>query len=328
MIPTSFPIDFASKRMTSAVRTTGVSGLVAVGVAIMIAGSAHWCTPSASAQTSPPALSGRVVDEAGVLSSTARSDLSTLLEDHERETGNQLAVLTVRTLGGVPVEEYALDVARDWQLGTSENDNGVLFLLAIDDREMRIEVGYGLEGVLPDVTASRILRNEVRPFLRQGDYDGGVRAGVIAILSAIDGAYEPSEVSAESPPFGLGIMFLVIPSIFAFLGILSSGCARWFLFLFLMPFFLVAGFALTGSPTGGLIFLGLYILAYVVIQSHPKVKKLRETMKKEGSVRFGPMVIGGGSGRSGGSFGGFSGGGGGFSGGGGSFGGGGASGGW
>jgi uncharacterized protein len=272
-----------------------------------------------------PELTGRVVDEAGLLSQAVEEEIGTLLEDHERQSGNQVVVLAVRSLGGTTVEEYALEVARAWQLGTAENDNGVLFLLAIEDRDMRIEVGYGLEGDLPDVTASRILRNEVRPYLRQGDYDGGVRAGAVAILSAIDGAYDRGTIGGESPPFVFGLMFLVIPSIFAFLGILSSGCARWFLFLFLMPFFWVAGLALTGGAVGASIVLWIYVLVYVFAQALPKVRKLRETMKKEGSVRFGPMLIGGGG--SGGTFGGSSGSGG-FSGGGGSFGGGGASGSW
>ncbi|MDX1740414.1 MAG: TPM domain-containing protein, partial [Rhodothermales bacterium] len=120
-----------------------IAGWVAVSVAV--------------AQPTIPTLSGRVVDEAGVLSASAEREITTLLREQEIETGNQLAVLTIRSLGAMAVEEYALEVARTWQLGTEQNDNGVLFLLAIDDREMRIEVGYGLEGVLPDVTASRIL---------------------------------------------------------------------------------------------------------------------------------------------------------------------------
>lgn len=279
------------------------------------------------AQPSVPVLTGRVVDQAGVLSDSAEREVSAILKAHEDATSNQIAVLTVNSLSGYSVEEFSLAVAREWALGTANNDNGVLFLLAIDDREMRIEVGYGLEGSLTDATAGRILRNEVRPYLRNGDFDGGVRSGVMAIIGAATGTYVAREASGgEDPPFWFGLVFMIIPSFFVFMGVLSPGCARWFLFLFLMPFFWVSGLAITGSPYGAFIFVLIYAAVYIFLQSHPRVRVLRKTMKEKGSVKWGPFTISGSSAGFGG--GGSFGGGGGFSGGGGSFGGGGASGSW
>ncbi len=280
-------------------------------------------TLECAAQPAVPPLTGRIVDTADVLSPSAEDEIGELLRRHEQDTGNQVALLTVPSLQGLSVEEYALSVARSWALGQEGVDNGVLFLLAIEDRRMRIEVGYGLEGDLPDATAARILRNDVRPHLRAGDYDGGAKAGVGAILSALEGSYTPSDAGEFAPPVLFSIMFTVIPSIFAFMGIFTAGFARWFMFVFLVPFFWVAGFSITGSPAGGVVFVLLYAVVYIGAGFHPRVREIRETIKSEGSARVGPLVIGGGGGFSGG--GGF---GGGFSGGGGSFGGGGASGGW
>ncbi|MBT8399053.1 MAG: TPM domain-containing protein [Rhodothermia bacterium] len=304
------------KATRDALRTVVPLGILLIGLSDL-----------AMAQPSVPVLTGRVVDEAGVLSDSAEREIAAILKAHEDSTSNQIAVLTIKSLGGYSVEEYALAVAREWTLGTAQNDNGVLFLLAIDDREMRIEVGYGLEGSLTDATAGRILRNEVRPYLRNGDFDGGVRNGVMAIVGAITGTYVVSEASGgEDPPFWFGLVFMIIPSFFVFMGVLSPGCARWFLFVFLMPFFWVSGLAITGSPYGAFIFVLIYAAVYIFLQSHPRVRVLRKTMKDKGSVKWGPFTISGSSGGFGG--GGSFGGGGGFSGGGGSFGGGGASSSW
>ncbi len=290
---------------------------------------------AAQAQQAVPALTGRVVDNAAILSPPTEQTLTTLLENHEAATSNQVAVLTVASLEGEAIESFSLRVAEAWKLGTASNDNGVLLTVAVADRKMRIEVGYGLEGPLPDAVASRIIRNEMTPHFRQGDYDAGVLAGVQSILGAIEGTYTPAEDDAwqgDKPPFWFGLLFMIIPSIFVFFGIFSTGCARWFLFLFLTPFFAVSGFALTGSAVGTVVVLVLYFLVFFGAGLHPKVrairKKVREAQKTGKPVKVGPFTVsssGGGGWSSGG--GGFSSGGG-FSGGGGSFGGGGSSGGW
>ncbi len=284
------------------------------------------------AQQAVPALTGRVVDEAGILSAATRQTLSTLLSAHEAATTNQVAVLTVSSLDGETIEAFSLRVAEAWGLGTAENDNGVLLTVAVADRKMRIEVGYGLEGPLPDAVAGRIIRNEIAPHFRQGDYDAGVLAGVQSILGAIEGTYTPAEDDpwqGEKPPLWFGLIFLIVPSIFLFFGIFSTGCARWFLFLFLIPFFAVSGFTMTGAPWGVVAILVLYVAVFLGSSLHPKVRaireKVREAQKTGKSVKVGPFTVST-SGSSGG--GGWSSGGSSFSGGGGSFGGGGASGGW
>lgn len=288
------------------------------------------------AQPEVPPLTGRIVDRADMLSPETERLLAAQLAAHEDSTGNQVAVLTVESLEGAPIEDYALEVARTWALGQEEFDNGVLLLVAEQDRKMRIEVGYGLEGPLPDAIASRIIRHELRPAFRQGDFDGGVRAGVSAILGAIEGTYTPPEGSSQDTPWPArivgGLMFLFIPSLFAFMALLGSGCTRWFLFVFLCPFYFAAGSILTDAFTGGMTVLALYVVTFVGLQRHPTIQRWSEKVEaaaeKGEAATIGPFTISTGGSGGGFSSGGFGGGGGGFSGGGGSFGGGGASGGW
>ena len=176
-------------------------------------------TFTVSAQIKIPDHGGVWVhDEANVLSAGTRSELEYLLKAHRDSTSNQIAILTVSTLEGDDIDLYANRVFREWKLGDAQKDNGVLFLVAVNDRKMRIEVGLGLEGVLTDALSSRINRNEVAPFFRQGDYDGGIRAGTLAIISAIKGEYKN-----ENPGKGKGsrnpwitliiiIIFIIIAS--------------------------------------------------------------------------------------------------------------------
>ena len=279
------------------------------------------------AQQAVPPLTGRVVDQADILTPATENVITMLLAAHEEATSNQVAVLTISSLQGETIEGFSIRVAETWALGTAENDNGVLLLVALNDREMRIEVGHGLEGDLTDALANRIIRGEMRPRFREGDFDAGVLAGVQSIVGTIEGTYTPPETSVEGePPFWFGLIFLLFPSIFAVIGILSSGCMRWFMFLFLIPFYSVGGFVVTGSGVGMLIILGIYAAVYIGSGFHPKIKAAHKGEK----VKIGPFTMTGisssGSWSSGGG-GGWSGGGG-FSGGGGSFGGGGSSGGW
>ena len=159
-----------------------------------------------------PFLSGRVVDEAGILSPAAEEVLTRTLEELESSTGAQVAVLTIPSLGDEALEDYSLRVAETWKLGGAERDDGVLFLVARDDRKMRLEVGHGLEGAIPDVLAGRILDNLVRPPFRGGDFDGGVGAGVDAVAALIRGenaeAVVPPPAATGVPmPQGCAVMF-------------------------------------------------------------------------------------------------------------------------
>lgn len=145
-----------------------------------------------------PELWGTPVhDEAGVLSADYIHRLEELLRANEDSTSNQIAVLIIRTLDGYPIEEFALQVSEKWKLGRAGKDNGVLLLVVTDDRKLRIEVGYGLEGVLPDALASSIIRNEIAPYFRRGDYEGGIQAGVVSIVRAIAGEYKADRPAAR-----------------------------------------------------------------------------------------------------------------------------------
>lgn len=141
-------------------------------------------------QRAVPAHEGIWVhDEAHILSAQTVQALEYQLQAHRDSTSNQIAVLIVPSLDGDDIDSYANRVFNDWKLGNKTNDNGVLLLIALQEKRMRIEVGQGLEGVLTDLMSSRINRNEVAPHFRVQDYDGGVQAGVSAIIQVIKGEY-------------------------------------------------------------------------------------------------------------------------------------------
>ena len=121
-----------------------------------------------------PFMSGRVVDNAELLPRATRERIGATLAAHESATGNEIAVLTVPTLDGESIEGYATRVFDAWKLGKKGKDNGVLLIVVPQDRRLRIEVGYGLEGTLPDVVASRIIRDVMTPAFKGGDYDRGI----------------------------------------------------------------------------------------------------------------------------------------------------------
>ncbi len=142
------------------------------------------------AQLPVPELRGiRIHDEAKVLSAGFVNTLEHQLKAYEDSTSNQISVLVIKTLQDEPLEEYALRVAETWKLGQAGKDNGILLLIAIDDRKVRIEVGEGWEGVVPDAIASQIIRNEIAPAFRQNNYEGGISAAVKALIQAIGGEY-------------------------------------------------------------------------------------------------------------------------------------------
>lgn len=142
------------------------------------------------AQRTVPEHGGKWVhDEANILSEATKSELETILKAERDSTSNQIAVLIIPSLDGDAFEDYSLRVAEKWKLGQKDKDNGVLLLISINDKLVRIETGYGLEGVLTDALSSRINRNEIAPHFRQGDFDGGVKAGVMAIIQSIKGEY-------------------------------------------------------------------------------------------------------------------------------------------
>lgn len=142
-----------------------------------------------------PPLSGRVVDLAHVLPPATTAQLSETLQAHETKTSNQVAVLIVTSLEDEPLFDFSHRVATTWKLGAKGIDNGVLLLIAIKERKIRLEVGYGLEGVLTDARSAQIIRHEIAPKFRAGDVPAGVTAGVLAVLHTIEGTYKAPEQS-------------------------------------------------------------------------------------------------------------------------------------
>jgi uncharacterized protein len=135
----------------------------------------------------PPAPTRWVTDTTGFLSSEARTQLDAKLESYEKQTGHQVVVWIGDTLGGAPLDEWAVKTFEAWKLGRKGHDDGLALFLFASDRKIAIEVGYGLEGVVPDAIANRVIQETMAPRLREGDRDGAVTAGVDAILAAIEG---------------------------------------------------------------------------------------------------------------------------------------------
>jgi uncharacterized protein len=159
----------------------------------------------------PPRADGYVTDRAGLLSSSARSELETVLRSFEDKTSNQVVVATFPSLEGDSLEDFSMRLAEAWKAGQKKRDNGVIFLIFKNDRKMRIEVGYGLEGVLPDALAGQIISQVVAPYFRKGDYSGGIVAGTDAIMKATQGEYKgvPRRERAD-PAAKLIVLFGVI----------------------------------------------------------------------------------------------------------------------
>lgn len=287
----------------------------------------------ANALTEVPYLSGRVVDQAGILSSPARDRISAMLKAHEDATGNQVAVLAVASLDGESVEDYAVRVFEDWKPGQRGKDNGVLVLVVPQDRRMRIEVGYGLEGTLTDAAASRVIRDLMTPRFREGNYDVGIEAGVTGIIQILEGR-QPRDPEAdwaaptrsaagfhvEAPDMPIAERILIslfvfgIIGLFTFIGLVTPGGMGWFLYVFLIPFWSMFPMALFGS-SAALGIVGAYGIGYplarLFITRMPWYRKAREDIKTKGFASIGGMTIRpGGSGSGGFSSGGFSGGGG------------------
>ncbi|NJN41471.1 MAG: YgcG family protein [Flammeovirgaceae bacterium] len=227
------------------------------------------------AQKPVPELWGvRVHDEAGVLKSSTVEQLEQQLKSFEDSTSNQIAILIINSLDGDVLEDYSLRVAETWQLGQHGKDNGVLLLISIDDREMRIEVGRGLEGVLTDATCYLIIRNEITPRFRQGNFDEGVSEAINAITKSIEGEYTADIADTDGPnEFGLsggeaifiGIFVFFILGVFTFTALTLPGFEGWFLYLFLIPFYGSFPIFIFGVQ-GGLITLGSFIIGFPIIK--------------------------------------------------------------
>ena len=171
-----------------------------LGFLLLVAALALSALARADTLVPVPPLQGRVTDLTGTLAPATREALTRQLADLERTKGAQVAVLLVPTVGPESVEQYSLRVVEAWKLGRRGVDDGVLLLVAKNDRQARIEVGYGLEGAIPDAQAKRIIEDRMFPLLRQGNFDAGVQAGVSALVSLIQGEALPPPPAREGGP--------------------------------------------------------------------------------------------------------------------------------
>lgn len=273
----------------------------------------------ASADVSVPQLSGRVVDQTGTLSSSDIASLNQRLQDLETRKGSQVAILIVPTTQPEAIEQFSIRVAEAWKIGRKKIDDGALLVVAKNDHKLRIEVGYGLEGSLTDVTARRIIDEAISPKFRSGDFAGGISDGLDRMIQVING--EPLPAPEPQASHGQDVSWDTITSFAPFVlvgAIFVSGILRAMLGRLL-------GSAITGGVVGAVawMFAGSLVAALLVGVIGFVIALFAGSLSS-----MGPPGGGWSSGRGGWSGGGSSSGGGSFSGGGGSFGGGGASGSW
>ena len=182
----------------------------------------------ASAQGILPRPAGRVTDLANVIDAATEAALDRRLDELEQKTSSEVAVVSVPSLNGVPVEDYAVQLFKEWGIGQAKNDNGVLVLVAPNEREMRIEVGYGLEGILPDGLAGQIIRENFIPRFRDNDYNGGIRDGVARVADVVEKQQvlnaeelaQFNDAAAEDAPVWIIIPFM---GLFVAIGFLMVG---------------------------------------------------------------------------------------------------------
>jgi uncharacterized protein len=285
------------------------------------------CTARVAAPVEPPipAPQGWVTDTARVIPDDVRARIVALVDELREKTGAEIAVVTVRTTAPLDDFTYAMRIADAWRPGRRSEDTGVVLLVATDDRKLRIVVGYGLEGILPDAIAKRIIDGDIAPRFKEGDFYGGIRAGVDRVMRVVEGEKLPPPAAHSTHPQSEGPRVELLFPLFFF--VLIAGAILRSLFGRALGAGLVggvagfAGWALLGSLA---LAMGIGVVAFFFALLSGMGGGYRR-----GGWGGGPWTGGGWSGGGGGfGGGGFGGGGGGFSGGGGSSGGGGASGSW
>jgi len=244
-----------------------------------------------------PYLVQRVTDNAKILSPKVFSELEKILESHEVATSNQIAVLIIKSLEGEILEQYSIKVVESWKLGAKGKNNGVLLLISLEDRKIRIEVGYGLEGSLTDARCSKIIRNQIVPRFKERDFDGGVRNGIKAILSSIEGSFTMTkarkhtlgEKIGDTVLTGIGVIailalifFILVILIWLFrIAFLTKGLVSWIFFVFFLPIFILIPWVLIIIITGKedvwiwfFIIGGIYLLLKIWFTASKKGERL------------------------------------------------------
>jgi uncharacterized protein len=264
---------------------------------------------AAAAQTFPKPA-GRVTDLANVIDANVEAEIDGRLAQLERETSSEIAVATVPSLDGISVEEYANRLFKEWGVGQAKQDNGVLVLVAPNEREIRIEVGYGLEGVLPDGLAGQIIREDFIPRFRENDYSGGIRNGVSRVVEVVQKhqVLTPEELakfnedsSADTPAW------IIIPfmGLFVAIGFLMMGVGlrtrTGFPLLFGslfggMPLLMALAIVFTGATMTLLpLAAGMFVVGYRLGARQSWKDAFRNTGRKGKSGSSGGWTMGGGS---------------------------------
>ncbi len=267
---------------------------------------------AAFVQAAVPKSAGYVTDEARLLTPDQVASLNQALSEYERRTSNQIVVLTVKSLEGQDIASYGIAVAEAWKAGQKKKDNGAIILIAPNDKKVRIEVGYGLEGVLTDAKSAEIIRDIIRPHFREKDFYGGIKDAVTAVEAVIAGEFTAEKKMRKSTQSYFPIMMILL-FLAGFIGLThwTAGAATGSL--------LAGGLSLF-SGIGGIGLIPAIILGLLLGAAAPFLLRLLFDLYGGPMGGGGGFSSFGGGGSSGGDFGGFSGGGG--------FGGGGASGGW
>lgn len=182
------PAAVRGEAVVIAGRALALTGILLLGLLLVGA------TVAVADEMPLPALTGRVIDRANILSPAAEASITAKLDAHEKATTNQIVVVTLPDLMDRPIEDWGLMLGRGWGIGTASKNNGIILLVAPKERELRIEVGYGLEGDLPDAVADRIIRVDIVPFFKAGDMEGGIKSGVNAIIGTLDKTYQPAQL--------------------------------------------------------------------------------------------------------------------------------------
>jgi uncharacterized protein len=232
-------------RLASAGGAPPIAALVALCCAAVIALAINF-----------PALSGRIVDQANIIPLVVRSSMEDKLADLEGKSGIQLVVATVNSLEGQEIEPYANQLFRTWKLGEKAKNNGVLLLVAPNERKVRIEVGYGLEGTLTDALSRVIIANAITPRFKAGDFGGGIQRGVddiITVLTTDASEWQPKpSVRLDSTQGNDPIGWFLLILLFIVVGLLIvSQNFRWFFFNVLVNILLSSGTSRGGYSGGG-----------------------------------------------------------------------------